>query len=66
MAQLMKISSEWYIGVKTEDLVFLLDVAMEKAELTPDATEKELWRIRLHGIESELLRRQDLQESLEI
>jgi hypothetical protein len=58
--------SEWYRGVPTEDLVHMFEEATERAEFTPDKEEKEHWKERMEGMEEELLRRQDLQEQIEL
>jgi hypothetical protein len=61
-----KLSSHWYDGVKTEDLVLLLPNAMERAEYTPDALEKEFWKIKVAAMEAELLGRQEAQDQVEV
>lgn len=58
--------AEWYKGVPTEDLVHMFEEATERAEFTPDKEEKEHWKERMEGMEAELLRRQDLQEQIEL
>ncbi len=66
MAQQAQITSECYRAVGTHDLVWLLDEAKEKAVFEADATQKNLWNLRLHAMEDELLRRQHLQEEIEV
>jgi len=60
------LSSHWYDGFTTEDLVRLLPEAKERAEFTPDHLEKELWKIRVERMELELLRRQHMLDEFEV
>jgi hypothetical protein len=60
------LSQHWYDGFTTDELVRLLPDAKERAELTPDRLEKELWKIRVERMELELLRRQHEQEEYEV
>ena len=59
-------TSEWYRGVDTHHLVLLVEEAKERAEFTPDAEERRLWAARLKSMKEELLRRQELQEEIEV
>jgi hypothetical protein len=58
--------SECYQSVPTEALVNMFEDATDRAEFTPDREEKEHWKERMEGMEEELLRRQDLQEQIEL
>lgn len=58
--------SECYKGVPTDNLVHMFEEATERAEFTPDKEEKDHWKERMEGMEEELLRRQDLQEQIEL
>ena len=60
------LTSHWYDGFSTQDLIILLPEAREKAESTSDPLERELWKIRLETVETELLRRQEMQDQKEI
>jgi len=60
------LSSHWYDGFTTDDLVRLLPQAKERAERTPDHLEKELWKIRVERMELELLRRQNRLDEFEV
>ena len=57
---------QYYRGVGTEDLMMLVEEAEERAEFTPDADEKKLWRARVEMMQEELLRRQNLQEKVKV
>lgn len=57
--------TRFYQGVSTDDLIALLDEAKEQSEFCPNSSEKDLWRLRLHGIEDELLRRQEFEDQIE-
>lgn len=58
--------SHWYDGFTTEDLVLLLPAAQECAEVTEDPIERELWKVRVMRMEDELIRRQNLQDEIEV
>ena len=59
-------SSQWYKEVDTKTLIQLVEEAKERAEFTPDAGERQLWRKRLEGMKEELYRRQELLEEIEV
>lgn len=58
--------SECYREVPTDVLAHMFNEATERAEYSPNREEKELWTERMEGMEEELLRRQDLQEQIEL
>ena len=60
------LSQHWYDGFSTEELVRLLPEAKERAQITPDRLEKELWKIRVERMEIELLRRQHQLDEFEV
>lgn len=61
-----KPSSQWYRGVDTQNLILLVEEAKDRAEFTPDAEEKQLWKQRLEKMQEELLRRQEILEEIEV
>ena len=56
------LSSHWYDGYETQDLILLLPEVREKANTSRDPIEMEYWKMRLETIEAELLRRQEIQK----
>lgn len=58
--------AECYREVPTDDLVRMFDEASDRAEYTPEREEREHWKERMEGMKEELLRRQDLQEQIEL
>ncbi len=59
------LSSHWYDGFSTQDLILMLPEAREKMESFADPLEKEFWKIRVETIETELRRRQELLDQRE-
>jgi hypothetical protein len=56
------LSSHWYDGFSIQDLILQLPEAREKAESSADPLEKEFWKIRVETMETELRRRQEMQD----
>ena len=55
------LSSHWYDGFETQELILLFLEVQEKATASVDPIEKEYWKMRRETIESELVRRQEIE-----